>query len=225
MSVFEPTQVSSASKSLVIQISRLSVAVGVLLLISTALPIPKTAFAEDKSTTASSLSAAGDATEYVAKAKQAESRLDFGDAIIWYGKAADLGDAESMNKLGWIYFGAHDIPGRRFKDYSKAAIWFQRAANLNYVPAMTQLGVIYSSDGSLGLPADHDKAVELYLKAARAGDAQAMNNLGVMYFQEKGVPRDISEAVYWWKKAVEADKTGNSRRAAQSWLDLLDGKR
>lgn len=186
----------------------------------TAFPIPKTAFSETKSPDTSIQSAVVGADEYVANAKQAEARYDYSDAIIWYRKAADLGDVQSMNKLGWIYFGAHDVPGRHLTDYAKAAIWFQKAADLNYVPAVTQLGVMYRSDGSFGVPGDPVKAAQLFLKAAHAGDARAMNNLGVMYLQGKGVRQDLDQAVYWWKKALEADQNGMNGRAAQSWLDL-----
>jgi len=163
-------------------------------------------------------------TDYVSMAKQAEVRLDFAEAIDWYQRAAELGDAGSMYELGCIYFGFHDIPGRQLRDYSRATIWFQRAANLNYIPAFTQLGVMYNSDGSLGVPEDHAMAARYFLKAAQAGDAQAMDNIGVMYSQGKGVPKDIDEAVRWWRKAVEVDGAGASGRAAQSWLDLQDGK-
>jgi TPR repeat protein len=192
----------------VFRISRLSIA----LVIATALSVSKIAFAES------------DATEYVTKAKQAESQLDFGGAIIWYEKAAELDDAEAMNQLGWIYFGAYDVRGRHFRDYSKAAIWFQKAANLNYIPAVTQLGVMHNSDGSFGLPEDHVKAARLFLKAAQAGNAQAMNNLAVMYAQGKGVRRDFVQAIYWWKKAVDTDKTGPDGKAAQSWLSMHGDK-
>ncbi|MFM0090768.1 tetratricopeptide repeat protein [Paraburkholderia sediminicola] len=157
-------------------------------------------------------------------AERAETRLDFKDAIAWYQKAADLGDAKSMYELGWIYFGSHDIPGRQLKDYTRARSLFERAASLHYVPAITQLGVMYNADGSLGAPADHAKAARLFLEAAQAGDAQAMDNLGVLYSQGKGVLRKINEAVYWWTKAVEVDKNGPSGKAAQSWLDLHNGK-
>lgn len=162
------------------------------------------------------------AQQYVAKAKEEEQKLDFNAAIPWYQKAAGLGDAKSMYELGWIYFGAHDIPGRHFTDYNQAAAWFQKAANLDYAPAITQLGVMYSADGSEGVPEDHVKAAQLYLKAAQMGDAQAMNNLGVMYSQGRGVPRDISEAVRLWKKAVALG--GPAGKAAQTWLDAHDGK-
>jgi TPR repeat protein len=160
-----------------------------------------------------------DAAAYVSEAKQAEKRLDFIEAASWYQKAADLGDAESMYELGWIYFGAHDIAGRHLKDYAKAVIWFQKAADLNYAPAITQLGVMYGADGSFGVPPDHAKAAQLYLQAAQMGNAQAMNQLGYVYSHGIGVPKDIEKAVFWWKKAVAAG--GEPGKAAQSWLDIL----
>jgi hypothetical protein len=163
-------------------------------------------------------------TEYVSSAEKAEAHLEYKEAITLYERAADLGDARSMNSLGWIYFGARDIPGRQLKDYTKARFWFEKAAGLHYVPAITQLGVMYNGDGSMGVPSDHVKAAELFLTAAQAGDAQAMDNLGVAYYQGKGVPENIDEARRWWKKAIEIDHDGGGGRAAQSWLDLLDGK-
>lgn len=186
--------------------------------------IPNTALADDAVATSLTVSSVGDMTEFVSRAKQAEARHDFNEAITWYQKAANLDDARSMYELGCIYFGFHDIPGRQLKDYTKATAWFQKAANLNYSAAMTQLGVMYNSDGSLGVPEDHVKAAQYFLKAAQAGDAQAMDNLGVMYSQGKGVPRNVDEAVRWWKKAVEIDGNGPSGRAAQSWLDVHNGR-
>jgi TPR repeat protein len=88
----------------------LIVAIAMMLLLKST-SIPMLAFANDKSPDAPTLSVIDNWTEYVAKAKQAETQHDYNDAINWYQKAADLGDAESMNELGWIYFGAHDIPG------------------------------------------------------------------------------------------------------------------
>jgi TPR repeat protein len=159
------------------------------------------------------------AAEYVAQAKLAEKRLDFAEAISWYEQAARRGDAQSMNELGWIFFGSHDIPGRHFQNYPKAASWFQRAADLNYAPAITQLGVMYGADGSEGVPEDDVKAAQLYLKAATLGEAHAMKHLGYVYSHGIGVPKDMNKAVFWWKKAVAAG--GDPGKAAQTWLDLL----
>jgi len=191
---------------------------------TTTLAIQSTALADDTLTASVVPPSAGYTTKYVARATQAEARLDFDEAITWYKQAAYLGDAKSMYELGCLYFGFHDIPGRELKDYAKAAAWFQKSAELNYIPALTKLGVMYNGDGSLGVPEDRVKAAQLFLKAAQAGDAQAMDNLAVMYGQGKGVPKDIDAAVRWWKKAVEVDGNGQSGKAAQSWLDVHDGK-
>ena len=162
-------------------------------------------------------SLASAAARYLSEAKLAEKRLDFSGAASWYLKAANLGDAQSMCELGWIYFGSHDIPGRHLRDYAKAAMWFRRAADLDYAPAITQLGVMYGSDGSEGVPEDDVKAAQLYLRAAQMGDAYAMNHLGYAYSHGKGVPPDMDKAVFWWKKAVAAG--GPPGAAAQTWLD------
>jgi TPR repeat protein len=79
-------------------------------------------------------------------------------------------------------------------------------------------------NGSEGVPEDHVKAAQLFLEAAQMGDAQAMNLLGVAYSHGSGVHRDIDKAVYWWKKSVETDPNGPDGKAAQSWLDVHNGK-
>jgi TPR repeat protein len=196
--------------------------------------------------------------EYIAKGKQAADRKDFDDAVVWYRKAADLGDASSMYELGQIYSGAYGyqvVKGDHFAEavswYQQAADhgnapamfwfgfytyneglkkrpndkaeadsfpWFQKSADLDYPPAITELGVLYNSDGP-GIQHDHAKAAQLFLKAAQMGDAQAMNHLGYVYSHGIGVPRDLDEAVRWWKKAVAMG--GDAGKAAQTWLDAI----
>lgn len=41
------------------------------------------------------------------------------------------------------------------------------------------------------------------IRAARSGDAVAQHNLGVMYENGDGVPQDLAQAVYWYRKAAE----------------------
>ncbi|MDC0283092.1 sel1 repeat family protein [bacterium] len=47
-----------------------------------------------------------------------------------------------------------------------------------------------------------EKFRELVVKA-KAGDADAQFNLGVMYEFGEGVPKDLAEALKWWRKAAE----------------------
>jgi TPR repeat protein len=52
------------------------------------------------------------------------------------------------------------------------------------------------------------------MKQAEAGNAKIQNTLGVMNGNGDGGPQDYSEAVKWWRKAVER---GNSPSSAISW--------
>ena len=161
-------------------------------------------------------------SKYVSEARRAEAALDFQSKLAWYVKASVCGDASSMNELGWMYFGANDIPGRKFLDYSKAALWFTKAAQLNYAPAVSQLGMMYGSDGNYGVPKDDVFSAQLYLKAARQGDTQAMNSLGVIFSTGKGVSRNMDQALFWWNRAAKLG--GPAGDAARQWLALHDGK-
>ena len=42
-----------------------------------------------------------------------------------------------------------------------------------------------------------------YIKAAKAGDAKAQVQVGIAYEKGEGVPKDMSQAVYWFEKAAE----------------------
>jgi TPR repeat protein len=54
---------------------------------------------------------------------------------------------------------------------------------------------------------DNKKQYLLDLPLAEQGDVEAQNNIAWMFAQGKGVPKDYSEAVKWWKLAAEQ---GNS---------------
>ena len=54
----------------------------------------------------------------------------------------------------------------------------------------------------LSLFAESD-SVKKYLAAAKAGDAAAQYNLGVCYYNGDGVPKDLTQAAYWFRKSAE----------------------
>jgi len=49
---------------------------------------------------------------------------------------------------------------------------------------------------------DYQRAFEEWKLSAGAGDAEAQFDLGVLYAQGLGVPRDLSEAARWYRKAA-----------------------
>lgn len=107
------------------------------------------------------------------------------EAVSWLEKAAALGDSDSMNDLGRIYFSS---------DVSQAIYWFDKAIGTdNNMFANYNLGRIYDlNEKYRNLP----KAFELYNVAAERGYNFA--NYRVGYFYDKGLVVDVDH-----KKAAE----------------------
>jgi TPR repeat protein len=120
------------------------------------------------------------------------------EAVSWYRKAAELGEAWAMNNLGYMY--QHGDGGLK-PDAATAVSWYRKAAELGNTLAMTNLGVMY--ERGEGVKADAAMAVSWYRKAAELGEASGMTNLGFMYEIGKGVKPDAATAVSWYRKAAE----------------------
>ena len=54
-----------------------------------------------------------------------------------------------------------------------------------------------------GVKKNYKQAFTLYCTAALLGDAESAYNLGFMYFNGRGLPRDLSLAMHWFKQAAE----------------------
>jgi len=57
-------------------------------------------------------------------------------------------------------------------------------------------------DARSGLQAIDVKEFQLLGRGAEQGDRDAENNLGVLYEEGRGAPADISQAIYWYRKAA-----------------------
>jgi TPR repeat protein len=58
-------------------------------------------------------------------------KQDYGEAMRWFRKAADQGDALAQNNIGWMYAKGQGVP----RDLSEARAWIQRAAAGGYEDA------------------------------------------------------------------------------------------
>jgi TPR repeat protein len=87
------------------------------------------------------------------------------------------------------------------KDPSKAFFWCEKAADLGFSIALNNLGYYFYRTG-LVVSKDGHKAFELYTKAAANGNAPAMVNLGASYEDGFGVPRNLKQAIYWYRQAA-----------------------
>ena len=69
------------------------------------------------------------------------------------------------------------------------------------VRAMYIIGCGFS-EGSLGLPQDYDKALELYHRAGELGYAGAYFKIGNAYHYGRGVERDVKKADHYYELAA-----------------------
>lgn len=116
-------------------------------------------------------------------------------AAIWFGKAAEQGNAEAQYQLGSLYENSQ-LP----KDYKVAAGWYHKAAQQGSAKAQARLGWFYSR--GIGVRQDINEALLWSGKAAFQGNADAQTWIGSIYESGKGVPRNGHLARGWLTKAA-----------------------
>ena len=112
-------------------------------------------------------------------------------ALPWFEKAANQGDDVSQYYLGTYY--AFTV-----EDYDKATEWFEKAAKQENLDAYVGLGDMYAKSKN------DKKAFYWHKKAAEAGYSKTslLVIIGECYEDGRGVPRNVKEAVTWYKKAA-----------------------
>ena len=63
---------------------------------------------------------------------------NYGQAAIWYGKAADQGLADAQANLGWAYANGWGVP----RDYAQAVVWYRKAADQGNAFAQGALNLV-----------------------------------------------------------------------------------
>lgn len=124
-------------------------------------------------------------------------RQDSAEAMRWYRKAAEQGNAKAQTNLGIMYYGGQGVP----QDYAEAMRWYRKAAEQGYANAQNNIGHMYYN--GLGVQADYSEAMRWYLKAAEQGEKYSQHALGLMYANAYGVCQDYAEAMKWYRKSAE----------------------
>jgi hypothetical protein len=96
---------------------------------------------------------------------------DPGEAVKWFRRAADAGDAAGMLYMGGMYDLGEGAP----QSDESAVYWYRQAYHLGDSHAMFNLGKMY--ENGRGVPKDRDRARELYRQGAERGDQEASNAL------------------------------------------------
>lgn len=119
------------------------------------------------------------------------------EAVSWFRRAADMGNAEAMWRLGHCYFWGNGVT----KSNKEAVSWFRWAADRGNAEAMNRLGDCYYWGN--GVTKSYGEAVRWFRRAADRRNVEAMNRLSDCSKNGWGVPKDLEQAEYWRNKAEQ----------------------
>jgi TPR repeat protein len=139
----------------------------------------------------------GDPEAQVALGLKYYGLRNYAEAVEWYRKAADQGNAKGQFKLGTMYEDGQGV----YQDYIEAAKLYRKAADQGDASAQYNLGLFYTD--SRGVLQDYAEAAKWFRKAAEQGDSSSQFNLGLLYSRGRGVSVDYAEAAKWYRKAAE----------------------
>ncbi|WP_417454697.1 tetratricopeptide repeat protein [Kiloniella sp.] len=121
---------------------------------------------------------------------------DFDKAVFWYKKAFDLGVDYAGHDLGELYLNRTDIPDNQ----DQAFKWFKKSAKAGFHRAQFKLAEYYYKD-------DENKDLKAAFKwaylAAEQENGEAQYLLAKLYEDGDGIPKDTSQAVRWFRHAVD----------------------
>jgi PQQ-dependent catabolism-associated CXXCW motif protein len=128
---------------------------------------------------------------------------DMQQALVWYRRAAALGDAYGINVVGYIITtgGAGLTP-----DPVTGLLWYRRAAELGNTGGLNNLAYAYWR--GQGTDANMAEALRLFRQSAEMGNAISMLNLGDIFSSAEWGQRDDAAAAQWYRKAADL---GNPR--------------
>ncbi|OXG23765.1 enzyme activator [Cryptococcus neoformans Ze90-1] len=136
----------------------------------------------------------------------AGTKKDPGRAVLFYRKAAALGDTAAMYKLGMILLGGLLAQPRNIRE---AIVWLRRAASQadeDNPHALHELALLHERPNGVGgvLPHDPNMARELFTQAAQLNYPPAQFKLGQCHeFGHLGCPIDPRRSIAWYTRAAE----------------------
>ena len=129
-------------------------------------------------------------------------KKDYRAAMDWFLKSADLGNANSMNMIGWLY--EHGLGVNQ--EGIVALEWFLKGAEMGYPVAMNNYGWAFLKNDYADelVNQEYADALDGYRRAAEAGDPVAMCNIGYMYdYGLGGLSTNDAIALEWYQKAAD----------------------
>src|SRR5260221_345140 len=135
---------------------------------------------------------------------------DDGEAVKWWHKAADQGDAEAQHSLARCYIKGEGV----VKNNIEAVKWLRKAADQGHAGAQQYLGACYAKGD--GVNKDNVEATKWYRKAAEQGEPTAQSALGARYRLGEGAVKNYVEA-YKWLNLAASQRRPWRRVEQQGW--------
>ncbi len=132
-----------------------------------------------------------------------DAPVDRTEAVKWYRKAAEQGNARAqlnLHQIAALGF-MNDRGASAPADCEEAVRRCREAAEQGNPRAQFNLGQMY--EWGNGVPQNAAEAVKWYRQAAEQGGAAAQYKLGLCYCNGDGVKQNTVEAVKWWRAAAE----------------------
>lgn len=124
---------------------------------------------------------------------------DLSLAVWWYRYAAERGDGDALNNLGSMSQHGDGLP----QDDEQARHYYEQGAAAGCGKAMNNLGHFFTQ-GRGGLRKDLPQSVRWFKKGSRLRDNDAMVSLGYAYDNGVGVSVSPLRALYWFRRAAQA---------------------
>jgi TPR repeat protein len=117
---------------------------------------------------------------------------DVKQAAYWFQKAAEAGNPEAQNLVGYLYEAGVGVPA----DPARALHWYQLAAASGSSDATLNIGVLYVL--GLGVKKDVPTAAEYFHKAVDRGNGTGASYLGTLNYAGIGMRQDMAAAERWY---------------------------
>jgi TPR repeat protein len=144
---------------------------------------------------------------------------DYNDAIQYWTKTAELGDAEAHFKLSIMYLKGEGVD----KDMKKEVYHLEEAAIGGHPAARHNLGIHEANNGR------YERAVKHFIIAANLGYDYSLTNLKRLYADGHASKEDYAGALRAYQAAVDATKSEERKKAEEaikngSWIRTDDSR-
>ena len=123
--------------------------------------------------------------------------------VAWLRKAAAQNNGEAMALLGQLAFTGQGMA----QDNAAGATWFKRAADAGNAGAAGQYAQLLIG-GDYGVTKDEAAGARYARIAADKGDINGQMTLARAYYNGNGVPVDMRQALFWFRKSAAQGDAG-----------------